>query len=57
MDEPNVLKQWQREETKNALAKADRGDFVSEEQVRLAIKPWAHCAGDSAGGAPGSGNL
>ena len=25
MDEPNVLKQWQMEETKNALAEADRG--------------------------------
>jgi predicted transcriptional regulator len=39
MDGPNVLKQWQMEETKNALAEADRGDFASEEQVRLAIKP------------------
>jgi predicted transcriptional regulator len=56
MDGPNVLKHWQMEETKNALAAADRGNFASEEQVRLAIKPWAHCAGDSAGGAPGSGN-
>jgi predicted transcriptional regulator len=40
MDESEALNQWQIEETKKALAEADRGDFGSEEEVRQTFDRW-----------------
>ena len=33
--------EWQIEEIKKGLAKADSGDFASEEQVRRTLNKWA----------------
>lgn len=40
-----ALNEWQIEETKKALAEADRGEFASDKQVRQAVKRWARRAG------------
>jgi predicted transcriptional regulator len=40
MDESEALNQWQIEETKKALAEADRGDFASAEEVRQTFDRW-----------------
>src|SRR5579863_6860198 len=34
------VNEWQIEETRQALAEADRGDFVSPSDVRRVVKKW-----------------
>jgi predicted transcriptional regulator len=34
------LNQWQIEETKKAIAEADREDFASDEEVAQTLKKW-----------------
>ena len=40
MDEQEALNQWRMDETKNALAEADCGDFASEEEVTHTMMKW-----------------
>ncbi len=40
-----ALNEWQIEETKKALAEADRGDFASEKEVQQTLKKWTRRAG------------
>ncbi len=35
-----AMNEWQIEEIKKGLAKADRGEFAGEEQVRRVISKW-----------------
>jgi len=35
-----AINQWQIEETKKALAEADRGDFASAPQVKNVMRKW-----------------
>jgi RHH-type rel operon transcriptional repressor/antitoxin RelB len=34
------VNEWQIEETRKALAEADRGEFASPSEVRRAVKKW-----------------
>jgi predicted transcriptional regulator len=36
-----ALNEWQIEETKRALAEADRGDFASDQEVQETIRKWS----------------
>jgi RHH-type transcriptional regulator, rel operon repressor / antitoxin RelB len=40
-----ALNEWQIEETKKALAEADRGEFASEKEVQQTMKKWTRRAG------------
>jgi RHH-type rel operon transcriptional repressor/antitoxin RelB len=40
-----ALNEWQIEETKKALAEANRGDFASEKEVQQTLKKWTRRAG------------
>ena len=40
-----ALNEWQIEETKKALAEADRGDFASDQEVQETIRKWSRRAG------------
>ncbi len=40
-----ALNEWQIEETKRALAEADRGDFASDQEVQETIRKWSRRAG------------
>lgn len=39
-----ALNNWQIEETRDALAEADRGDFASDMDVQKVLKKWARSA-------------
>ena len=39
-----ALNDWQIEETKKALAEADRGDFADDDQVEHTLKKWSRRA-------------
>ena len=39
-----ALNNWQIEETMQALAEADRGDFASDKDLRRTLKKWARSA-------------
>lgn len=37
-----ALNDWQIEETKKAVAEADRGDFASDKDVEQTLRKWTH---------------
>jgi len=39
-----ALNNWQIEETRQALAEADRGEFADEKEVRRTLKKWTRSA-------------
>ena len=39
-----ALNNWQIEETRQALAEADRGEFANEKEVRRTLKKWTRSA-------------
>ena len=39
------LNEWQIQETRNAIAEADQGDFASEDEVKEVLEKWGVDAG------------